>query len=157
MSLDVLFFEVRGRRCALPIAAVREVLAVPAVTPVPLAPRSIRGVVPVHGQALPLLDLGSQLAPGGAFSGPFLLRAEGDRVVVIEADTPLDSTPVQAALLVNRVVRIGTVNEEHSRPPPPGPSFVTATILDVEGPALLLDATAAIETVRSGLLQAVRP
>jgi chemotaxis signal transduction protein len=150
MPIDVLFFEVRGRRCALPVSVVREVVAAPAITPVPLAPPSLRGLAPVRGGVLPLIDLGPHLVPGKTLPSA-LMRSDGDRIVVIEADTAGDAGPVRAAVAATRVTRLGTVNEEHSRPPPPGPAFILATILDVEGPALLLDAAAVIETVRQAL------
>jgi chemotaxis signal transduction protein len=185
MSFDVLFFEVRGRRCALPISVVREVLAAPAITPVPLSPPTLRGLVPVHGQVLPLIDIGPQLAgsPGEA-SGVTSLRWDGDRIIVIEA--PLDPGAIQdqrqeeredgrsrgrspeggetttagrlmvrAALVVHRVTRLGTLDEGHARPPPAGPGFVTATLLDVEGPALLIDAAGAMQALQQSLRQGV--
>jgi chemotaxis signal transduction protein len=155
MSIDVLFFEIRGRRCALPVSVVREVAAAPAVTPVPLAPPLLRGLAPVHGRVLPLIDVGPQLAPSNDPLAGAVLRSDSDRIVVFEAETPHDRGPVRAALAVNRVTRLGTINEEHSRPPPSGPEFIAATVLDVEGPALLLDAAAAIDAVRHALRQSV--
>jgi chemotaxis signal transduction protein len=164
---DVLFFEVRGRRCALPVAVVREVMAAPPVTPVPWAPPALRGLVPVHGQVLPLVDVGAQLAPGTpAETAP--LRWEADRVVVVETMLPVapcggtgsdgqGRQPVQAAFVAGRVTRLGTVDPSHSRPPPAGPSFLTATVLDVEGPALLLDAGAALLSLRQHLSPAGSP
>jgi chemotaxis signal transduction protein len=155
MPIDVLFFEIRGRRCALPVSVVREVLASPAITPVPLAPPLLRGLAPVHGGVLPLIDLGPHLAPSNTALASSLLRSDGDRIVVVETEIASDPAPVRAAFAVNRVTRLGTVNEEHSRPPPPGPSFVSATLLDVEGPALLLDAAGVIDTVRQALRDSV--
>jgi purine-binding chemotaxis protein CheW len=149
--MDVLFFEVRGRRCALPVSVVREVVAAPAITPVPLAPPALRGLAPVRGGVLPLIDVGPNLAPSGTPLGNALLRSEGDRIVVVETESSRDGGTLRAALVVNRVTRLGTVNEEHSRPPPPGPDFVSATILDVEGPALLLDAAGVIDNLRQAL------
>jgi chemotaxis signal transduction protein len=177
MSFDVLFFEVRGRRCALPISVVREVLAAPTITPVPLSPPTLRGLVPVHGQVLPLIDIGPQLAgsPGEA-AGVTTLRWDGDRIIVIEAaldpggaegqrDDDRDREggerangrrfPVRAALVVHRVTRLGTLDEGHARPPPAGPSFVSATVLDVEGPALLIDAAGAMLALQQSLRQGV--
>lgn len=178
MSFDVLFFEVRGRRCALPISVVREVLAAPAITPVPLSPPTLRGLVPVHGRVLPLIDIGPQLAgASGEAAGVSSPRWDGDRIIVIEA--PLDhageappppraehrdeergdreprarAVPVRAALVVHRVTRLGTLDEGHHRPAPAGPGFVSATLLDVEGPALLIDAAGAMLALRSSLLQ----
>ena len=48
-------------------------------------------------------------------------------------------------------MRLGTIDETHGRPPPPGPPFVAATVLDVEGPALLIDADRAVEQVRTAV------
>ncbi len=153
MSVDVVFFEIRGRRCALPVSVVREVLAAPALTPVPSAPPGIRGVAPVHGQVLALVDLGvwmsSNIDPRVDAS---LLRTGSDKILVVECAPDPEAAPVRAALAVDRVLRLGTIDEEHSRPAPLGPPFVSATVLDVEGPALMLDVCAAIEHVR----QAVR-
>ena len=176
MTLDVLFFEVRGRRCALPVSVVREVLAAPAVTPLPLAPATLRGLVPVHGQVLPLIDIGPQLvgAPGESV-GVAPLRWDGDRIIVIEASLPLGEReqrheagaeagnrpgnrqrlPVRAALVAHRVTRLGSLEESHSRPPPPGPTFVSATVLDLEGPAFLIDAAGAMQSLRQSLRQGV--
>src|SRR5215207_7095541 len=87
MSFDVLYFEVRGRRCALPISEVREVLPSPPITPIPSAPPALRGLVPVHGQVLPLLDVGPQLASSsssGDSGGAAHARWDGDRIIVVE-------------------------------------------------------------------------
>lgn len=173
MSTRVLFFELRGTRCALPVELVREVMLAPAVTPVPAAPPPLRGVVPVHGQVLPVIDLGAALAlvPGaGLAAGAGLAPAEGgapgrstgDQLVVIEATLPRPpadeddddehaDAPVRAALIATRVLRLGTLDNRHVWPPPPGASFVRATVLDRDGPALLLDPVRALAEVRERL------
>jgi chemotaxis signal transduction protein len=156
MALDVVFFEVRGRRCALPVSAVSEVLAMPAVTPVPHAPPAVRGIAPLRGQVLPVIDLGFWLAPStdewgeGTFFAPGGYRSGAEKVLLVEAALG-EGTPARAALAVDRVMRLGTIDETHGRPPPPGPSFVTGTVLDVEGPALLIDAARAVEKVREAV------
>lgn len=176
MGLDVLFFEVRGTRCALPVSVVREVLVTPHVTPVPLAPPPLRGLVPVHGQVLPLLDVGPALVPGseaGVGTTMMSLRPYGEQIVVVETELPgllsaddedreaggggdrATSTAVRAALVASRVMRLGTIEDGHSWRPPPGPAFVRATVLDADGPALLLDAGRAMEQLRTFLDRAV--
>lgn len=153
MTLDVVFFELRGRRCALPVAAVREVMTAPNMTPVPLTPPAVRGVAPIHGKVIPVLDLGVLLTSSGdGRPDVFGYRAAADRVLVVEATSTADSAPMQAALLVDRVMRLGTVDEDHCRPPPPGPSFVSATVLDLEGPALLIDANRAMDQIRDAII-----
>jgi chemotaxis signal transduction protein len=166
MSFDVLFFEVRGRRCALPVSVVREVMATPSVTPVPLAPPLLRGLVPVRGQVLPLIDVGSQLGPGSgdAADTPRYLISEQERIVVVETPVPrpaADSSVVSGrpaltrlAFAATRINRLGSIHEGHSRQPPPQPRFASATVFDVEGPALLLDVALALETLRQTLQRA---
>jgi chemotaxis signal transduction protein len=154
MSLDVVFFELRGRRCAMPVAAVSEVAAMPSTTPVPLAPTAVRGIAPLHGQVVPVLDLGVWLSPGP--ESPPLYRPGSDKVLLIEATFGVEGTPVRAALAVERVMRLGSIDESHARPPPTGPAFVSATVLDVEGPALLIDATKVMEHVREAIRAVVR-
>jgi chemotaxis signal transduction protein len=46
---------------ALPPVALQEVVADPDVTPVPAAPATVRGLVNVRGQIVPLLDTGALL------------------------------------------------------------------------------------------------
>jgi purine-binding chemotaxis protein CheW len=151
MAMDVVFFELRGRRCALPAAIVSEVAALPNLTPVPHAPAGIRGIAPLHGQVLPVIDLGVWLAGGE----PAPYRPGSDKLLLVEALLG-EGTPVRAALVVERVMRLGTIDESHGRPPPPGPAFVSATVLDVEGPALLIDAGRAVEHVGEAVRAAVR-
>lgn len=155
MSLDVVFFELRGRRCALPVSVVREVVPVPGLTPVPLAPSLVRGIAPLHGQVVPVLDLGVWLAPGADTRAEAAsYRTGAEKALLVEAS--LGDAPVRAALAVDRVLRLGTIDDGHSRPPPPGPAFVAATVLDVEGPALLIDADKAVERVREAIRATVR-
>jgi chemotaxis signal transduction protein len=157
MSLDVVFFELRGRRCALPVSAVSEIAAMPSMTPVPLAPPVVRGIAPLHGQVMPVLDLGVWLAPGPESRGEApIYRPGSDKVLLIETSFGSEGSPVRAALAVERVMRLGTIDESHARPPPAGPAFVSATVLDVEGPALLLDATRVVEQVREAIRAVVR-
>src|SRR3954452_7111005 len=152
MNLDVLFFELRGRRCALPVGTVAEVAEVPSLTPVPLAPAAVRGIAPLHGQVVPVLDLGAWLStnPESRAEMP-MYRPGSDKILIIETSLGAEGTPVRVALMVERVMRLGTIDEAHARPPPPGPRFVAATVLDVEGPALLIDASKAIEQVRDAI------
>jgi purine-binding chemotaxis protein CheW len=151
VSVDVLFCEIRGRRCALPAAAVREVVPTPNVTPVPLAPPALRGLAPLRGQVLPLVDLGVWLAPG---ADPLAAaRAESDKIIILESTLPSDNVSVRAALAVDRVTWLGNVDEQHARPPLVNAPFVTATVLDVGGPALLIDPARALETVRESIRQ----
>jgi chemotaxis signal transduction protein len=157
MSLDVVFFELRGRRCAVAVSAVREVMPMPSVTPVPLAPPAVRGVAPVHGQVLPVLDLGAHVTTGGdGRSEAPLYRTTSEKLLVVEGELA-GSGSCTAALAVDRVLRLGTIDEGHARQPPAGPPFVSATVLDVEGPALLIDVDQALGHLRAVVAAGARP
>jgi hypothetical protein len=157
---------------------------------VPRAPAPLRGLVPVHGLVLPLLDVGPalQLGVSDAAASTSPLRPYGDQIVVVESDLPRSSEddegsdledldeagsgdgsrgdlaslfapgrrpPVRAALVASRVMRLGIIEDGHSWRPPPGPGFIRATVLDADGPALLLDAGLALDQLRHFLAQAV--
>jgi chemotaxis signal transduction protein len=150
--LDVVFFHLRGLRCALPTSVVREMLPISGLTPVPLAPPVLRGITPLRGQVLPVLDLGVYFpqASEPAQVGPFE-PSLAEKFLLIEAVPDANTPAIAAALAVEPQVRVGQIDEEHSRPPPPRPSFVTATVLDGDGPALLINAQQAIDLVRSAI------
>lgn len=157
-TYDLLFFLIRGRRCAIDVSAVREVLAAPAITPVPLVPPLIRGAISFHGLPLAVLDLGVELLPGSLdttnVSFDAFSRTAHDYVLIVEAHLPTDGTFVRSGLAVERVMRVVTVAADLLRPHTSHTSFVSATIVDAEGPALLIDVPNALattmKTIRSG-------
>ena len=157
-NLDVVFFHLRGLRCALPASVVRETLPTLGLTPVPLAPPVLRGVAPVRGQILPVLDLGVYFPQAGEAHGngmPDPMAAE--RLLLIEIAPDANTPAISAALAVECQVRVGQVDEQHSRPPPPRPSFLAATVLDADGPALLISAQQAIDHVRHAISTVTSP
>jgi chemotaxis signal transduction protein len=153
--LDVVFFELRGLRCALPLSAVRKVLPMRGVTPVPLSPPVVRGIAPMQGLILPVLDLGVCFHPAGDDAGEATYgatyRSSRDKLLLVESPGDAGRGGVRAALAVDRVMNIGTVDEQHSRLPPPRPPFLSATVLDANGPALLLDITRTIDYVKNAI------
>lgn len=152
MPIDVVFFELGGRRCALSAETVREVLPLPAVTPVPLAPTAVRGIAPVHGRVLPVIDPAAYFAPGTEARGDAArTRAGRDQALLLEVPMATAPAAVRAVLVVGRITRLGAVDERHARPPPPGMPFVSATVLGLEGPTLLLDAERLLEGVRDAI------
>ena len=56
---------------ALPVGSLREVVADPPVTPLPTAPATVRGLVNVRGQIVPLLDTAALLGLGSMEAVPF--------------------------------------------------------------------------------------
>jgi len=150
--LDVVFFELRGMRCALPLTVVRKVLPMRGITPVPLSPPVMRGIAPMNGLILPVLDLGVCFHPAGDEAGDHAAyRSSRDKLLLVELRSDVSRETVRAALAVDRVMNVGTVDEQHSRLPPPRPSFLSATVLDANGPALLLDLSRTIDYVKSAI------
>lgn len=54
---EILAFDLAGETYAFPLAAVREILRVPLMTPVPRAPSPILGVISVRGKITTVVDL----------------------------------------------------------------------------------------------------
>lgn len=154
--LDVFFFELRGLRCALPLGVVRKVLPMRGITPVPLAPPLIRGIAPMQGLILPVLDLSVCFQPAGddsAESGSY--RFAKDKLLLVETSPDAGREAVRAAISVERGLGIGTVDEQYSRPPPTRPPFLSATVVDAGGPALLLDLERTLDYARDAISAAI--
>ena len=150
--LDVIFFELRGLRCALPLGVVRKVLPMRGLTPVPLAPAMVRGIATVQEWILPVLDLSVCFQPAGdELTDGSTYRFPKEKLLLIETAPEAGREAVLAAIAVERTVTIGTVDEQHSRPPPPRPSFLAATVLDANGPALLIDIERTMDYVRNAI------
>ncbi|MCG5051856.1 MAG: chemotaxis protein CheW [Myxococcales bacterium] len=156
--MDFVQFLIGDRRCALAVGAVLEIVDAPTVTPVPLVGHVVRGVFPYRGQPLAIIDLEPELlggrALGAAADASEMHRAAVPFALVLEASLHTDPQPVRAALAVDRVSRVRTLEAPHVRPPMHSPRFVTGNVLDSDGPALLLDAGFVIEhamaTVKQG-------
>jgi purine-binding chemotaxis protein CheW len=58
---EFLAFELGPARYALPLACIREIVRVPAVTEVPRGPREVLGVISVRGAVTTLIDLRRRL------------------------------------------------------------------------------------------------
>lgn len=127
-SIDLACFELGGQRYAVPIAHVREILATPAITPLPDAPAVIEGVIDLRGTLIPVLDLASLLAREGS------ARSLRSRTVVVEARgfvvafrvdraTQVVATSRDAVERLPALTReagcrvVGSVVRQHDRPP----------------------------------------
>ncbi len=81
------FFRVRERRCALPVACVVESMRPLPIEPIAGAPPFVLGAAVVRGRATPVVDLGAlldgePLGPGGRW---LTLRAAEGRTVALAA------------------------------------------------------------------------
>jgi purine-binding chemotaxis protein CheW len=92
---------------ALPIGAVREIVMVPEITPVPDVGPFVRGIINLRGRILPVLDLAQRLGFG---RGP---EPPNGRILVVEHDRehPL-------GLLVEDASEVLRVPDDAIAPPP---------------------------------------
>jgi purine-binding chemotaxis protein CheW len=92
---------------ALPIEAVREIVMVPEITPVPDTSPFVRGIINLRGRILPVLDLALRLGFGRGPSHP------DGRILIVEPDRdhPL-------GLLVDEASEVLRVPDELLSPPP---------------------------------------
>ena len=56
-AIKLVVFDIEGQRYALPLNDVERVLPMVAVSPLPQAPAVVLGVINLHGQVIPVLDL----------------------------------------------------------------------------------------------------
>ncbi|MDD5261272.1 MAG: chemotaxis protein CheW [Methylacidiphilales bacterium] len=77
--MEYCLFQLGHNRYAVPLAAVREVLSHPSVSPVPLSPPELSGMTSFRGEVLPVFTLDSLLMPEQARTEP----GERSRVLVL--------------------------------------------------------------------------
>jgi purine-binding chemotaxis protein CheW len=78
MDQTYLIFGHRGARYALPVSAVREIVWIPALSPIEELPPHIAGVFNLRGRVVPVMDLGLR------FGHARQAYRTSDRVIVIE-------------------------------------------------------------------------
>jgi len=110
-------FRLDGLWFGLPVSRVQEVLRYQPVTPVPLAPRDIAGLINLRGRIVAAVDLRCTLAmptrPPGRLPG---------NVVVHGKDGPL-------SLLVDEIGEVLAVDEQQLQPPPDSVEPATRRLL----------------------------
>lgn len=97
-----LSFSLRGTEYAVGILKVKEILQFEEVTRVPSTPRSVRGVINVRGQVVPVVDLAAKFGLGE--TAPTRLTC----ILIVEA--LLEGTPTVVGVLadsVQEVVELG--------------------------------------------------
>ena len=86
-------FGIEGQRYALPLHAVERVLPMVAVSPLPQAPAVALGVMNLHGQVLPVLDLRRRfgLPPRDyGLTARLLVTRTGRRILALAVDEVLE-------------------------------------------------------------------
>lgn len=104
---QVVVLRCGGATFGVPIERVREIVMVPAITPVPESGAFVRGIINLRGRILPVLDLGQRLglAPG--------LPEDGGRILVVEQDAAH-----ALGLLVDEASEVLRLSAEVVGPPP---------------------------------------
>jgi purine-binding chemotaxis protein CheW len=105
-----LSFVVADGDCAVPILEVREILQFEGVTPVPGAPRAVRGVINLRGSVVPVVDVAVK------FGRPEIAPTRWTCVVVVEARLGEQRTLV--GLLADSVREVLELRAEEIEPPP---------------------------------------
>ena len=82
---------------ALDVAHVREIVRWQAITPLPVAPRLIEGVIDLRGAVVPVVDLARALGAGAVSAGPTA------RIAIVESDGLVMGLAVDAAVEVMSV------------------------------------------------------
>ncbi len=105
-----LTFFIAGEEYAFHITQVREVVEFGAITRVPAVPASIRGVINLRGNVLPVIDLAVK------FGLPESVVTKRSCVVVVE--TAADGEPVVLGVLVDAVSQVLELGADEIEAPP---------------------------------------
>lgn len=95
---------------AMDIRSVREIIQFAAMTPVPMMPEFVRGVINLRGQVVPVIDLQSRL--GRAVAGV------GKKTCIIIFDATCDEEKIALGLLVDAVSEVIDIPDTDIEPPP---------------------------------------
>lgn len=101
-----LAFTLCQRQYALPLLRVKEVLALPDITPVPQCPPDIKGIMNLRGQVLTVVDLRSKLR---------MPQTETTRETVVII---LDLGAIMAGIIVDTADEVFAVSSSDLRLPP---------------------------------------
>jgi len=90
-QVNLACFEVQGQLYALDVSQVREIVRFQEVTPLPMAPTLIEGVIDLRGRVIPVIDLSRLL---GGTRSEATVRS---RIVVLDCDGMILGLSVEAA------------------------------------------------------------
>jgi purine-binding chemotaxis protein CheW len=113
---------------ALPIAAVREILQAPRLTPLPRTPAFVRGVMNLRGAVVPVIDLAARLADRhDNVTASSLSRRSC--VVVVELTSGEGERAPSLGLLVDAVHEVFDIDAGEIEPVPPLGTCIGAEFL----------------------------
>lgn len=123
-SPQFLRLTVGGEPFAVPLTAVREILQVGSMTPLPLTPRFVRGVMNLRGAVVPVLDLNARLGRSAT------VQSARSCIVIVEtrADEESDAR-LSIGLFVDAVQEVLAIPESEIKPVPSLGTTVPAEFL----------------------------
>jgi purine-binding chemotaxis protein CheW len=95
--MDILPFEIEGRRYGLRFEHVREAVRAVAISPLPGAPSVVEGVIDVRGELVPVMDIRAREGLPARMLDPsesFILAWAGGRLVCFRVDRLLEPAAV---------------------------------------------------------------
>lgn len=98
--LQMLRMAVGRENLAVPISAVREILEVGRMTPLPQTPDFVKGVMNLRGAVVPVIDLGARFGFGSTQIG------RRSAIIVVEARGDEDHDRLIAGVLVDAVYEV---------------------------------------------------
>jgi len=107
-----LSFALGSQPCAVRIDLVREILEVGHMTPLPLMPAFVRGVMNLRGVVVPVIDLGARLGL------PATQIGRRTCIVIVDVALPDDSGTQTLGVLVDAVQEVINIAERDLEPVP---------------------------------------
>ncbi|WP_338413203.1 chemotaxis protein CheW [uncultured Sphaerotilus sp.] len=106
-------FALGQGRYTIDLARVKEILEFGPLTPVPMVPAFVRGVMNLRGAVVPVIDLGDRLGLGAA--------SIGRRSCIVMVDLAVETRDELPAMgvLVDAVDEVVDADEAHHEPVPP--------------------------------------
>ena len=141
-QVDLACFEVGGRQYALEVAELREIVRMQKITPLPLAPELIEGVIDLRGVVVPVLDLGRALGEAPVGEGA------SARIAVLE------NRGLRLGLCVHAATEVIAVESDRLEEPPElatraGYEVIRAVVRRAEAdPVMVLSLDHLLERVR---------
>lgn len=116
-----LTFKLGQEEYGLSLIRVREIIALMAITAVPLAPRCVRGVMNLRGRIIPVVDIRER----------FLMPSipDHDRKCIIVVDVQRAESSIQMSILVDEVSEVLYIASDEIEDAPPFRSEVNTSFI----------------------------
>lgn len=104
--IQLVVFKAGHEKFGIPIDAVREIIKIGPITPIPNTPKFIKGIINVRGEIVTTIDIKKR------FSLTSTMNVEPKHIIVTKQDENL------FGLVVDEVIEIFRVNQTEISPPP---------------------------------------